>query len=81
MSPTECFTTVTSDGNAVHITRNVGWIEKPIRKRNRWKWCFKCRKRLPHMLWMAYDPKPTYYEPIVFWRCGGCGKDRTRFYD
>jgi hypothetical protein len=75
---TQCFG-ITNEAGKV-----IGWVttgpdkEKPIRKRNRWKWCFGCRKRLPHMLMMAYDSKPSYYDPIIRWKCGGCGKDRTQ---
>jgi hypothetical protein len=64
----------------------IGWIcgtggrpEKAIRKRRRWKWCFNCCKRLPHMLTMSYDPQPSYYEPTIFWKCSGCGEDFTLF--
>ena len=53
--------------------------QKPLRKRNRWKWCFKCRKRMPHMLMMYYDSKPSYYEPTVAWECGSCRGDHTEF--
>ena len=75
MSPVEC---VRYEGGLT-MTRNVGWIEKPIRKRNRWKWCFRCRKHLRHMLTMFYDPQPSYYEPSVYWKCEGCKEDHTEF--
>lgn len=43
------------------------------------RWCFGCRKRLPHK-WVLFDyPEPSYYEPIVVRECSGCGKDRTAF--
>jgi hypothetical protein len=45
------------------------------------KWCFKCRKKLPHDLVRLGDPPDmeSYYEPInVLW-CSGCCGDYTRF--
>ena len=53
--------------------------ERKLRKRNRMKWCFKCRKKLPHMLTALVETKPTYYDPVVFWKCSGCGRDFTLF--
>lgn len=76
---TICTPLVDSAGKVIgNLTRGPS-AQKPIRKRHRWKFCFECRKRLPHMLTMAYDPEPSYYEPIVFWKCAGCGHDRTAF--
>jgi hypothetical protein len=64
----------------------IAWVcgtgrtaERSVRKRRRWKWCFKCCKRLPHMLTMVYAVEPSYYDPRVFWKCGGCGEDWTLF--
>ena len=54
-------------------------VEEPIRKRRRMKWCFNCRKHLPHMLTMQREVKPSYYDPITFWKCSGCGEDWTLF--
>lgn len=54
--------------------------EKALRKRSRWKWCFNCRKRLPHMLTMKYEIKPSYYDPLIFWKCSRCGEDYTLFW-
>jgi len=63
-----------------NINRPGRTAERPLRKRRRWKWCFNCRKRLPHMLTMTYEVEPSYYEPWVWWKCGGCGKDFTLFW-
>jgi len=52
---------------------------RAIRKRRRWKWCFNCRKRLPHMLTMTYEVKPSYYDPLIYWKCAGCSEDCTLF--
>ncbi len=43
------------------------------------KWCFGCRKRLPHKLQVLADVEPSYYDPVVVVRCSRCGKDRTQF--
>jgi RNase P subunit RPR2 len=55
-------------------------VEEPIRKRRRWKWCFNCRARLPHMLTMTREVDPSYYEPHVWWKCDRCGEDFTLFW-
>lgn len=54
------------------------------------RWCFSCRKHLPHMWVCLWDhtieeakalpiEKLTYYDPIWIRKCSGCGKDRTDF--
>lgn len=43
------------------------------------RWCFGCRKRLPHEDVLLDDEEPSYYEPVWVRRCSGCGKDRTAF--
>ncbi len=53
--------------------------ERQLRKRRRTKWCFACRKKLPHMLTALVELTPSYYDPVVFWKCSGCGKDETLF--
>ena len=43
------------------------------------KWCFGCRKRLPHT-WEMWDyEQPSYYDPAVVLRCSRCNQDRTEF--
>lgn len=44
------------------------------------KWCFGCRKRLPHE-WVVYSESSpmSYYGPEGFWICTGCGNDDTIF--
>jgi len=64
---------------ALTICRSGTTAEKPIRKRNRIKWCFRCRKHLPHMLTMTYEIERSYYDPIIWWKCAGCSKDCTTF--
>jgi hypothetical protein len=43
------------------------------------RWCFGCRKRLPHADVLYGDENPSYYDPIWVRECSGCGKDRTAF--
>ena len=54
------------------------------------RWCFGCRKHLPHEWLLLHDnPHPlpddypveqlSYYEPVWTCRCSQCGKDRTAF--
>lgn len=45
------------------------------------KWCFGCRKRLPHddVCWGDPPEVMSYYDPQWFYECPGCKKDRTRF--
>jgi hypothetical protein len=40
------------------------------------KWCFGCRKRLPHQLMVISG---AHYDPEFFWRCSRCGESRTEF--
>lgn len=44
------------------------------------RWCFACRKHLPHtwsMLWDGPERQPSYYDPTPVLRCSGCGDDQT----
>lgn len=46
------------------------------------RWCFHCRKRLPHTWILLADPperQPSYYPPVWTCRCSRCGGDYTRF--
>ncbi len=43
------------------------------------KWCFGCRKRLPHTVRVLGDEEPSYYEPVAVRVCSGCGRDQTAF--
>jgi RNase P subunit RPR2 len=68
-------------GNQVvgHICYGPKTKEVQLRKRHRMKFCFKCRKHLPHMLTASVPIEPSYYEPNVWWKCQGCGHDYTTF--
>ena len=43
------------------------------------RWCFLCRKRLPHKVVVLCDEEPSYYDPIAVRRCSQCGRDATAF--
>jgi hypothetical protein len=43
------------------------------------RWCFSCRKRLPHTWEVLGYEEPSYYDPIRVCKCSRCGKDRTDF--
>jgi hypothetical protein len=45
------------------------------------RWCFRCRKRLPHVWKLIGDPPDvvTYYENQWVIECSGCGEDHTYF--
>lgn len=44
------------------------------------RWCFRCRKRLPHddVLMVCDDPM-SYYDPHWRRECSGCGGDYSTF--
>lgn len=75
-----CHKRVFGNGELVEYICMRGPVEhQALRKRNKIKWCFNCRKRLPHMLTATIEKEPSYYEPNVWWKCSGCGKDYTSF--
>jgi hypothetical protein len=44
------------------------------------RWCFQCRKYLPHTWVLLDDPperQPSWYEPICTINCSRCGEDHT----
>lgn len=44
------------------------------------RWCFQCRKRLPHELVVLVPTDPySYYGPSRTIECSGCGEDHTAF--
>jgi hypothetical protein len=43
------------------------------------RWCFGCRKHLPHVDILRGDAEPSYYEPVWTRKCSRCGQDRTAF--
>lgn len=53
---------------------------KEIRRtKDRVRWCFKCRKHLPHD-WIVLDTvEPSYYEPIGRFDCSGCHQEHVLF--
>lgn len=43
------------------------------------RWCFGCRKHLPHTDVCLGDEEPSYYEPVWVRKCSRCGHDLTDF--
>lgn len=45
------------------------------------RWCFKCRKRLPHDYVLIGDPPDiqSHYDPQWVNECSGCGGDHVHF--
>jgi hypothetical protein len=66
--------------------RHIGWLTPgPTHEYRREsigvKWCFKCRKHLPHDFVVIGDPPDveSYYDPTPSYRCSGCNQDHTLF--
>jgi hypothetical protein len=62
----------------LHINWGPGYRE---RSREPWqtRWCFKCRKRLPHDVVIMEPVEPSYYGPHAKVECAGCGEDHVHF--
>lgn len=43
------------------------------------RWCFRCRKRLPHDYVVLAPVEPSYYGPHIEVECHGCGEDHVHF--
>lgn len=43
------------------------------------RWCFGCRRHLPHQRVVLGDEEPSYYDPVAVRQCSRCGRDRTSF--
>lgn len=43
------------------------------------KWCFRCRKRLPHDFVVMVEEEPGYYGPTRKFECSKCKGDFTCF--
>jgi hypothetical protein len=43
------------------------------------RWCFGCRKHLPHDDVIVGDEGPSWYDPVLVRQCSRCGQDRTTF--
>lgn len=39
-------------------------------------WCFNCRRRMRHWLFLTND---QWYDPEPVWKCDGCWGDHTVF--
>lgn len=43
------------------------------------RWCYGCRRRLPHDHVLRGYGGPSYVDPLWLRLCSGCGHDRTAF--
>jgi hypothetical protein len=43
------------------------------------RWCFKCRRLLPHDAVLLVPEQPSYYGPSWRVECHGCGEDHVHF--
>ena len=45
------------------------------------RWCFKCRKHLPHEIVVHGDPPEvmSYYEPVINIECPQCREEHVLF--
>lgn len=66
------------DGACVNICG--GGAMKVVREKDAGtKWCFRCRKHLPHKFVVLDYEEPSYWDPIAQYQCSGCGGDYTAF--
>ena len=52
------------------------WITVPEQDT---RYCFGCRKHLPHYWQFGFYDEPTYWEPPDHLRCSRCHEERTAF--
>jgi len=61
---------MTREGDAiVHVTPGPSIVLRTEPDERPTRWCFECRKRVPHVWRLLGDPEPTYYEPVWVPRC------------
>lgn len=67
-------------GGGATICRPARIVELS-RHPDRVRWCFACRKHLPHDVVVTGEPPEveTYYDPNVRYDCSRCHRDRTSF--
>lgn len=64
----------------VHICPGPSWERATAADSRPTRWCFKCRRHLPHTWALMDDPperQPSYYEMVPVIRCTRCGEDHT----
>lgn len=61
----------------VHIHRTP--MREVSRKPAGVKWCFKCRKHLPHDWIVLVTVEPSYYEPTARYDCPQCHEENVLF--
>jgi hypothetical protein len=65
-------------GVILHVCRTDGET-RPVKRRRRNWWCFKCRKRALHRLMGFYPSGLSYYGPNFWWECPTCKEEHIAF--
>lgn len=65
-------------GACVDICTGPGMVEGR-REDDRVRWCFQCRKHLPHFAVLMVPVGESYYGPHWQLECEGCGEDHADF--
>ena len=73
-----CLSADLGDGRVLHVCRTEGET-RPVRKRRRRFYCFKCRKRTLHMLMGFFPSGISYYDPHFWYDCPTCEGDYRAF--
>lgn len=66
--------------NLVHVCPGPSWVVSTADDDRETRWCFGCRKHLPHTWTLLDDPperQPSYYEPVPVIQCSRCKRDCT----
>lgn len=63
----------------IHVHRGPQMREHHREPNAEHRWCFKCRKKLPHEKILMVPVGPGYHGPHWRVECSGCGEDHTRF--
>ena len=63
---------------SLHVCRGPEMREE-LRRPWQVRWCFRCRKLLPHEAVLYVPAEPSYYGPNWDVECVGCGEDHVHF--
>ena len=66
----------------IHINPGPSWVVATVVDDRPTRWCFCCRKHLPHTWTLYTDPperQPSYYEPVPVLSCSRCKRDCASF--
>src|SRR4051812_5024215 len=68
--------------SVLHICEGPTWERSTAPDDRPTRWCFNCRKHLPHT-WSLMDypleRQPSYYDPVPVCCCSRCKRDCTTF--